>query len=422
MRLVAVEEGSVRLSEGYRRALEELATGHDLGRVLTTVTAAVEDQHPGMLCSVLVLEDDGLHLRHVAAPSLPAVYVTAFDGIRIGAGAGSCGTAAHENRRVIVEDIGTDPLWADYRDLASRHGLKACWSQPVVSAKGAVLGTFATYHRRPHCPVDVELRLIESAAHVAGVAIERWRIDRDLRRVRDGLEREVAERTRRLQALASELSHVEERERRRLAADLHDRIGQTLSLARVRLDLLAERGPKAGWDAALEECGVLIDRARRESQQLTFELSPPMLYDLGLEAALEWLVEHYRDRLPIALEDDGQAKPLGMRVRSTLFRAVRELLFNVLKHARAHSCRLSLSRDGMGVRVEVVDDGSGFELAALDAAAENGGGFGLFNVREQLEALGGQLDIRSRPGEGTRVSLWGPVASDEMGVARCARR
>ena len=163
------------LREGNRRVLEQLATGHQLPKVLTTLTQVVEEQTDGMFCSVLLLDEDGIHLRHGAAPSLPDEYNRAVDGIRIGPSVGSCGTASYLNRRVVVEDIQTDERWEGYRELAAPFDLRACWSEPIVSSEGSVLGTFAMYYQQPRSPNEGELKLIAAAAHLAGIAIVRWR-------------------------------------------------------------------------------------------------------------------------------------------------------------------------------------------------------------------------------------------------------
>lgn len=141
---------------------------------------------------------------------------------------------------------------------------------------------------------------------------------------------------------------------------------------------------------------------------MTFELSPPVLYELGLEAALEWLAEQFqkRHRIPCELKDDGRAKPLGDDVRAMLFRAANELLLNVAKHAHAHAARVSVRRLAQEVRVTVEDDGVGFDTSEARARSR---GFGLFNIRERLEQIGGHVEIKSGPGRGTRVTIAAPL-------------
>jgi PAS domain S-box-containing protein len=147
-----------------------------LPEILDTLCRNIEKNHSGLLCSVLLLDADGKTLRHGAAPSLPREYSQAVDGLQTGACAGSCGTAVYRRQQVIVSDIATDPLWADYRYLALPHGLRACWSTPIASQDGGILGTFAIYYRDPRTPDDEHLQLIARATHLAAIAME-W--DRD---------------------------------------------------------------------------------------------------------------------------------------------------------------------------------------------------------------------------------------------------
>ncbi len=169
-----------RISATQNTILEMVASGAPLPAVLDTLTRAIEEMAPDMLTSILLLED-GVHLRHGAAPSLPEAYIQAIDGAPIGEGAGSCGTAAWRGETVAVDDIANDPLWQDYRDLALPHGLRACWSTPILSPNGDVLGTFAVYYRAPRKPADHHNELIGMAVHAAAIAILRDREERALR-------------------------------------------------------------------------------------------------------------------------------------------------------------------------------------------------------------------------------------------------
>ncbi|HSV33345.1 MAG TPA: GAF domain-containing protein [Pyrinomonadaceae bacterium] len=157
---------------GQSRVLEMIAANAPLGKILERLVLLIEAQAPGMLCSVLLLSDDGNHIRHGAAPSLPEAYVKAIDGEPLGPKNGSCGTAMYRGVPVIVSDILLDPLWEDYRDLATASGLRACWSTPILSGRGKVLGSFAMYYREPRSPTGEEAGLTEVATRIAGLAIE----------------------------------------------------------------------------------------------------------------------------------------------------------------------------------------------------------------------------------------------------------
>ena len=152
-----------------------------LPTILNVLCSEIEKQYPSLLCSILLLDVDGVTLRNGAAPSLPPAYSALIDGVKIGPTVGSCGTAAYRKEQVIVADIATDPLWADYRHLALAHGLHACWSTPISSQDGTVLGTFAIYYREPCIPDAQDLEVIAHATHLAGIAIEHERTNLQLR-------------------------------------------------------------------------------------------------------------------------------------------------------------------------------------------------------------------------------------------------
>lgn len=175
----------VRLVLVQNRLLELIARGLPLQDTLDTMLVYLERDMPGMHCSVLLLDPDGKHLRHGSAPSLPDEYCRALDGAAIGPRAGSCGTAAFRVRQVVVTDVQTDPLWQDYRALAETHGLRACWSTPVLDDNGRVAGTFAMYFREPGSPDREHERLIEVATHVASVAISKERTEKAAREMEE---------------------------------------------------------------------------------------------------------------------------------------------------------------------------------------------------------------------------------------------
>jgi PAS domain S-box-containing protein len=163
-----------KLLAAQMRILEMIASRASLEDTLTSLASLVESQFEGLLCSVLLLDEDGQRVHHGAAPTLPAAYTSAIDGQQIGPSAGSCGTAMYRREAVFVTDILEDPRWRDYRDLATQHGLRACWSTPILSHGEKVLGSFAMYYREPRSPSPAEIQLITEGAHIASIAIERW--------------------------------------------------------------------------------------------------------------------------------------------------------------------------------------------------------------------------------------------------------
>jgi diguanylate cyclase (GGDEF)-like protein/PAS domain S-box-containing protein len=165
------------LAAGQAQLLEFVAGGAPLPDVLLRVAEFVEEHGESVLASILLLDPDGVHLRHGAAPSLPSSYCEAVDGLAIGPSAGSCGTAAYRRERVCVSDIANSPLWTDFRELAREAGVAACWSTPILATDGTLLGTFALYYREARGSGADDVELVELATHVAGIAIERARAE-----------------------------------------------------------------------------------------------------------------------------------------------------------------------------------------------------------------------------------------------------
>ena len=214
-----------------------------------------------------------------------------------------------------------------------------------------------------------------------------------------------------LRSLASELSLAEERERRLIAAELHDRIGQTLAMTKIKLGALRESALPPNLVNGLDEIRGFLDQAIHDTRSLTLELSPPILYELGFEAAVEWLTEQIQERHGILtqFECDSQRKPLSKDVRVLLFKVVQELLHNVVKHAQARTAKVSLRKNVDKIRIIVEDDGVGFDTDESKSRMGQMGGFGLFSARERLDHIGGHFEVNSKPGQGTRVAISAPL-------------
>lgn len=228
----------------------------------------------------------------------------------------------------------------------------------------------------------------------------------------------LREHTGQLRALASALALAEERERRSLAQDLHDDLGQMVALIKLKAAAMAAFKLPPAQQHALKECLAAVDETHRKLRAMTFRLSPPMLHDMGLVPALDWLADEIRQvyKLQVALHDDGQPKPLEPSVSTTLFRAVRELLINVAKHAQVHNASVHVNIEtvngGEQLNISVSDAGTGFNPDAV--APHNGhSGFGLLSVRERISYLGGTMQIISHPGDGTTVLLSMPMLRDD---------
>lgn len=245
------------------------------------------------------------------------------------------------------------------------------------------------------------------------------------RRMFTGIVRDITRRKRaetalqanqaRLRSLTSELSFAEERERRRVAVDLHDHIGQTLALAKIRLGALRQAAAQSEHAKTIDEIRDLVSRSIDSTRSLTFELGSPILYELGLVAALESLVDQAgrQHSLTTRFEDDGQPKPVSEDVAIVLFQAVRELLNNIAKHADAREAAVAVRSDGKAIDITVTDDGRGFHVPASGFSVSPSGGFGLFHVSERLDYMGGRFAVESAPGRGTTVQLSAPLSLTE---------
>ncbi|MGA2678141.1 MAG: PAS domain S-box protein [Sedimentisphaerales bacterium] len=214
-----------------------------------------------------------------------------------------------------------------------------------------------------------------------------------------------------LRSLASELSLAEERLRRRIAAELHDHIAQNLAISKIKLESLKD-DVEPGLAKSLKDVINLISQTIDASRSLTFEISPPVLYELGFEAAVGWLVRQTRQRFGLDVEfiNDEKPKPLNADIRVLLFQAVRELLVNVVKHAKAKKAKVYARAVDDNIQITVEDDGVGFDAAALNPARDfTKGGFGLFNIRERLDQIGGSVIIQSGRKKGTQITMTAPI-------------
>jgi PAS domain S-box-containing protein len=230
-------------------------------------------------------------------------------------------------------------------------------------------------------------------------------------------EEQLREYQRKLQSMASELSLTEEREKRSIATGLHDRIVQPLVFAKMKLDELESLTTSADSGKHLEEISNMLDQVIEETQTLTYDLGSPTLYELGLEAAVEeWLSEEIEQKHNIStfFEAEDAPESLSEDISGFLFRSVRELLINAVKHGKAHSIKVSLRGEGDKIRICVDDDGVGFELSQAGVSRDKKCGYGLFSIKEHLSHIGGYIDIKSKPNHGTQVVLVAPSKAKSM--------
>jgi chemotaxis family two-component system sensor kinase Cph1 len=308
-------------------------------------------------------------------------------------------------------EIGRTVRWAGDPNASIKVGR--------LGARLTPRGSFAEWlevtRRQAAAWSDVEL---ESAEALRVVLLEcvlrnldlaqRERALAESRAMAEELERRVAERTDQLRLLVTDLEEAEERERRQIATDLHDDLGQTLAAARIRLAALCAHRDDA-VRAAAETVATLVDRATQSTRSLAAQLAPAVLHELGLSPALDVLAEEMEQifRLKVVVVDAGDPMPLSHASRSILYRAVRELLINVAKHAQTDQARVEARVSGAYVVVRVSDAGIGFEPLALDRAERRGRG--LTTLRERLSLIGGSVDLHSAPGAGTVAVLSAPL-------------
>ena len=210
-----------------------------------------------------------------------------------------------------------------------------------------------------------------------------------------------------LRSLAAELVMTEERERRQISLDLHDNIGQTLALTKIKIDSLQELSSTYGFTTILDQIQDLISQSIRQTRSLITEISPSILYELGFAEAVEWLSEQIETQhgLKVILKNDLKNRDIDKEVQVLLFRAVRELLLNIVKHAKASRSYITLHTAGENILISVKDNGIGFDKANINVTKKESGGFGLLSMQERLKYIGGLLEIKSGKEYGTSVNL-----------------
>lgn len=246
---------------------------------------------------------------------------------------------------------------------------------------------------------------------------DRNRVVEALQQAHDQLEARVAQRTSALEQaneqmkkVSFELVWAEERERERIAGELHDQVGQSLLLAKMKLDALSESISSDSLRSYAEDASSLVGNSIHDIRSLTFRMRPPILDTAGIATALEWLCSSISNdyNLQVDFSNDGQPKPLTAEVRYSLYQTVRELLLNVVKHARTQKAQLSMKTDNHTLVVQVADEGIGFNPPDAILKHVNKGGYGLYNVQQRIEQMSGRFAVESAPGRGTSVTLMVP--------------
>ena len=404
---------------GQSHVLEMIARGEPLESVLTSLMLLIEAQADEMLCSILLLSDDGAHVRHGAAPSLPLHYVKAVDGAPIGPKNGSCGTAMYLAKPVIVTDIFTDPLWEDYRGLAEASGLRACWSTPILSGSGKVLGSFAMYSRQPQSPSGSEAKLTEVATHIAGIAIERQRWEDELRRTQGQLAHVARVTT--MGELTASIAH-----------EVNQPLGAIVGNADICIDWLAGEHPDLSKVAeALEDisrdghrASEVISRIRGLAKKQLPLKSTLDINEVAREA--QALVNHEANMRGVTLLTEfGAELPAVSGDRVQLQQVLLNLLMNgmdAMTTTERQRRRLTLSTNNEEDKalVAVCDCGVGIEqgqaeqvFKAFHSTKSSGMGMGLAISRSIIEAHGGRLWLEPNEGPGVTFKFTLPSSVAE---------
>lgn len=325
-------------------------------------------------------------------------------------GASSCALSLREGARVTIEDTA---LFAASEDLKhyDLSGIRAVQSTPLISRTGACVGMLSTHWRTPHRPLDRELDMIDVLARQAADLLEHRFNEDALRRAHADLERRVNERTEELQVLLRRLVSAQDKERKRIARDIHDQLGQQLTALRLYLEAMDSTGPADRMPPdASQRIQRLCEELDRDIDFLVWSLRPAILDHLGLAAALNDLARGWSNRFGIPVEyqamgvDDIQ---FPAETETNVYRIAQEALHNVRKHAQATRATLSFERHGDRAVLTIEDDGRGFNAA--NGSLPDSDGLGLVSIRERAALVNGDVEIQSAPGLGTTVLLQFPI-------------
>jgi PAS domain S-box-containing protein len=418
------------LQLGRNMVLEKLAMGASLEEVLSGLVEISEKNNPGMFCSVLLLDKEKKHLLYGAASSLPDFYNEAIHGLEIGPGVGSCGTAAYTGKRVIVEDIMTHPYWGAFKELAKKAGLRACWSEPIVSSSDQVLGTFALYYREPRTPDSSDLEFIKSTSHLAGIAIEKKQTEEALQRAHDGLEIKVAERTRELARANIQLKEMDRLKSEFLATMSHELrtpLNSIIGFVGIILQGIAgeindeqKKQLSMVYSSArhlLSLINDILDLSRIESGKMEISLTRFKFEEIVSEVTqtLSPVISQKDLRLVTEMPDES---PEIYSDRQKVLQILLNLVNNAVKFTNEGEIKIDCTIDNHNLEVSVFDTGIGIKKEKMDHLFEafrqvdgtaqrryQGTGLGLYLSRKLASLLGGKIWAESQYGKGSRFTL-----------------
>lgn len=319
---------------------------------------------------------------------------------------GMAGQIVRQNHAIVVPDIQANPaILPAYKISAAQQGVSSLVSVPITGRR-AVLGVLNVMSKRPRVFTDDEVVALSACAEQAAITIEQARLVEEVQQQMTGLGQAHAQ----LQSLSQQLVETQEAERRSVARELHDDIGQALTALKINLQAL-DLGPGAGLAPRLADSIDIVDDTLHRVRELALALRPALLDDLGLVPALRWYVDHQAQRAQFTVRFAAGSLPqrLPRTIETACFRIVQEALTNIMRHAQARQVQITLHQRDADLHLMICDDGIGFDVAAAQQQAVHGKSMGLLNMRERVLLARGQFEITSVPQRGTVIWVRFPL-------------